>query len=306
MLDSIELTSLAPDAAYPRRGLPACCEPSSVLNGVTKPPSARRSRPCSSPSTRVHIASIRRDSSRSVSGLQADRARGARERGDARTLDEALATGRAYADRLAAFAAESEEPGIAPLHWRGRVAMEVAAGEIERLEGRPGLDVWQHAIDEAVRWHARPTEAYARWRLAEATISAGAAPAEIEEAYRLARTVAADAHQAIVEQRLIELGSTAGLVLRAPEPLAPKGHRPPRRAIRRHDDLLVDAARDEREQDRSAVGRPEAVAQRVLVEVGQQLVDEVLAERDDSLRADGTGRDVDEGEAGGDALGRTG
>ena len=222
MLDSIDVTSLPPDSAFlyqdyqllraqigAERGNEAA-----VSEAIAAVLESDHAGPHREYPPRLLEIGIR---------VQADRAYGARETDDAPTLDEALVTGRAYADRLAAFAAESSEPGVAPLHWRGRIALEVAMGEIERLEGRPGLDEWQHAVDEAVRWHARPTEAYARWRLAEATISAGASPAEIEEAYRVASTVAAEAHQAIVEQRLIELGRTAGLDLWAPEPLVPKG-----------------------------------------------------------------------------------
>ncbi len=86
-------------------------------------------------------------------------------------------------------------------------------------------------------------------------------------------------------------------VLRGSRSPSSPGRGLPGRPVRR-EDLHGHAAvvRDERQQDRGAVGLPDAVAERVLVEVRQDLVHEQVREADGLLRADGPARDVDERE----------
>jgi hypothetical protein len=146
-------------------------------------------------------------------GLQAaaDKAKAARASGDSATLGAALPTGRSYAAGVAEIARSVADERDHPMHWRGRVSLVVAEAEVARLEGTPGIVAWQRAIDETVAWHARPLEAYARWRRVEAMVSAQEPREAVVDAYRSACEVAKETGQVAVSRELADLGNRLGL-----------------------------------------------------------------------------------------------
>ena len=81
--------------------------------------------------------------------------------------------------------------------------------------------------------------------------------------------------------------ATMEMVLWAPRSLDAVGHAARAGTIRLDDHDLFRALGDDRERDRRAVRRPDAVAERVLVEVGEHLLDEVRR-RGRTSRANGS------------------
>jgi DNA-binding CsgD family transcriptional regulator len=103
--------------------------------------------------------------------VEADRAEQARAAGDAATLADATAAGRALLERVRADAEQAQGTALAhDVHVRGRRAK--AEAEWTRLEGRSDPARWQAAV-EAFSYGNVYAVARCQWRLAEALAAAG-------------------------------------------------------------------------------------------------------------------------------------
>jgi DNA-binding CsgD family transcriptional regulator/tetratricopeptide (TPR) repeat protein len=143
--------------------------------------------------------------------VEADRADQARAAGDAATLADATAAGRALLERVRADARQARGTHLAhDVHVRGRHAK--AEAEWARLQGRPDPARWQAAVDAFSYGHVYAV-ARCRWRLAEALLATGdreqaaaAARAAHAAATRLGAAPLQGALEALARRGRLDLG----------------------------------------------------------------------------------------------------
>jgi DNA-binding NarL/FixJ family response regulator/tetratricopeptide (TPR) repeat protein len=144
--------------------------------------------------------------------VEADRAERARAAGDAVTLADATAAGRALLERVRADAEQAHGTHLAhDVHVRGRHAK--AEAEWTRLEGRSDPARWQAAVDAFAYGHVYAV-ARCQWRLAEARAAAGhreqataAARAAHATATRLGAAPLQAALEALARRGRLDLGA---------------------------------------------------------------------------------------------------
>jgi len=143
--------------------------------------------------------------------LEADRADHARAAGDAATLADATAAGRALLERVRADAEQAHGTHLAhDVHVRGRLAK--AEAEWTRLQGRSDPARWQAAVD-AFAYGNVYAVARCQWRLAEALAGGGdreratqAARAAHATATRLGAAPLREALEALARRGRLDLG----------------------------------------------------------------------------------------------------
>jgi DNA-binding CsgD family transcriptional regulator/tetratricopeptide (TPR) repeat protein len=143
--------------------------------------------------------------------VEADRAGQARAAGDAATLADATAAGRALLERVRADAERAPRAGLAhDVHVRGRRAK--AEAEWTRLQGRSDPARWQAAVGAFSYGHVYAV-ARCQWRLAEALAGAGdreqaatAARAAHATATRLGAAPLRSALEALARRGRLDLG----------------------------------------------------------------------------------------------------
>jgi DNA-binding NarL/FixJ family response regulator len=143
--------------------------------------------------------------------VEADRAEQARAAGDAATLADATAAGRALLERVRADAERAPRAGLAhDVHVRGRHAK--AEAEWTRLLGRSDPARWQAAVD-AFAYGNVYAVARCQWRLAEALAGGGdreratqAARAAHATATRLGAAPLREALEALARRGRLDLG----------------------------------------------------------------------------------------------------
>jgi DNA-binding NarL/FixJ family response regulator len=143
--------------------------------------------------------------------VEADRAERARAAGDAATLADATAAGRALLERVRADAERAHGTALAhDVHVRARHAK--AEAEWTRLQGHSDPARWQAAV-EAASYGDVYAVARCRWRLAEALLGAGdreqaaaAARAAHETATRLGAAPLRSALAALARRGRLDLG----------------------------------------------------------------------------------------------------
>jgi len=145
--------------------------------------------------------------------VEADRAERARVEGDAATLTDAAAAGRALLERVRRVAEQAHRSGFLShdVHVRARHAK--AEAEWTRLQGHSDPARWQAAVDAFSYGHVYAV-ARCQWRLAEALLGAGdrdqataAARAAHETATRLEATPLRSALQALARRGRLDLGA---------------------------------------------------------------------------------------------------
>jgi DNA-binding CsgD family transcriptional regulator len=158
--------------------------------------------------------------------VEADRAGQARAAGDAATLADATAAGRALLERVRADAERAPRAGLAhDVHVRGRRAK--AEAEWTRLQGRSDPVRWQAAV-EAFSYGNVYAVARCQWRLAEALAVAGdrdqataAARAAHATATRLEAAPLQSALEALARRGRLDLG-VGRAAQRTPAGLTPR------------------------------------------------------------------------------------
>jgi len=158
--------------------------------------------------------------------VEADRAGQARAAGDAATLADATAAGRALLERVRADAERAPRAGLAhDVHVRGRRAK--AEAEWTRLQGRSDPARWQAAV-EAFSYGNVYAVARCQWRLAEALAVAGdrdqataAARAAHATATRLEAAPLQSALEALARRGRLDLG-VGRAAQRTPAGLTPR------------------------------------------------------------------------------------
>jgi DNA-binding CsgD family transcriptional regulator len=162
---------------------------------------------------------------------QADRAEGARAAGDAESLSDAIAVGRALLERVRSAVEQAHRAGLAHhVYLAGWVTK--AEAEWTRLQGRSDPKAWQAAVDAFSFGHLYEV-ARCQWRLAEALLSTGdreqatgAARAAYQTAVRLGAEHLRSTLEALARRGRLDLGagvpterSLAGLTPREVEVL---------------------------------------------------------------------------------------
>ncbi|HYY78008.1 MAG TPA: response regulator transcription factor, partial [Actinomycetes bacterium] len=144
--------------------------------------------------------------------VEADRAEQARAAGDAATLADATAVGRALLERVRADAEQARGAALVhDVHVRGRRAK--AEAEWTRLQGRSDPARWQAAVEAFSYGHVYAV-ARCQWRLAEALAGAGdreqataAARAAHATATRLGAAPLQSALEALARRGRLDLGA---------------------------------------------------------------------------------------------------
>jgi DNA-binding NarL/FixJ family response regulator len=144
--------------------------------------------------------------------VEADRAEQARAAGDAATLADATAAGRALLERVRAAVEQAHGTHLAhDVHVRGRHAK--AEAEWTRLQGHSDPARWRAAVEALSHGHAYAM-ARCQWRLAEALLGAGdreeataAARAAYETATGLGAAPLQSALEALARRGRLDLGA---------------------------------------------------------------------------------------------------
>jgi DNA-binding CsgD family transcriptional regulator/tetratricopeptide (TPR) repeat protein len=151
----------------------------------------------------------------------ADLAEVARPLGDAAGLDQALAIGREFDERLHRHAQLVRAlPGGGDAH----LALDIALGkaELSRLEGRPSATAWAVAAAAADELQHPHEAAYSRFRQAEAILLARGSRLSAQSAAREARQIASHLGAVSLQRDIERLAVRSRLDL-AGRPVAPDG-----------------------------------------------------------------------------------